>query len=871
MKTIITSNDQRDTILRKLAKDNNGIVKDTQVLPFNVALKEESDDDVLLSLRLASKLKEKEKDFPIYRDMFKYPSFINEIISFSKECILYNITVDDLPTGNPNEEELKRILDISLSLDYVEKRNINNKDTVINELLEDKDTSLSYQFINDTYHYEIYEKLKEKLPFNPYPSNNPTLHLKYALNARCEAESIVQDICKSNKSSNIILTNPSSQLPLYEAVLSRYNIPFSSLKESYSLKTPLIFKALVLFALKKDKDSLLECIALNAFTKKASGRVLDFFEETLTSTNMPEDISNLSNSDIFENEIRNHIEEYKEAKEYYDSVLDEINELLNTKTYKEMFYKAFGILKNNSILSVKEEFSMASKIRSTLIEAQDYIQVDEDLIFLARAIENYKASYQILESDFVVISDIRHPIEPKENAYIVSVNGSNYPGVISKQGLFDERYVESIDKYPSKQDRYDMYMKQLDWLNNSASKNLYYSYYTNDYKGKEIKLSFEIENKFKGIEASKWDLVSLTPKKVNGHKLSEDNAKDLFLKDGKVEGSISTIERYFMCQYSYFIGSGLKVRKNQRPTLQANTIGTIQHKLLEDSFNDNKEKYASLSKEEIEKYIEPSFEVLYKLHPNSKEFISITKQRMIDGIYVSLKFLEDFEDNTSFKEAHSEYSFKDKDITDHVRLRGVIDRIDVYRDELLRIVDYKSSGKQLNEAKIKAGEQLQLITYLIIASEIKKLNSAGAYYFSLKQENVNVIAKKREKENKQYYISSTFFDEASSKERAFNKRRLSGWTFIEDTEDLDKSGSHIISLGSQMDYEKVKKCILEVYELLYNELTSGSILVNPIGSSDIDSACTYCDYKSICRHKGELNKITPLVMADDSFKVEKEK
>ena len=60
-----------------------------------------------------------------------------------------------------------------------------------------------------------------------------------------------------------------------------------------------------------------------------------------------------------------------------------------------------------------------------------------------------------------------------------------------------------------------------------------------------------------------------------------------------------------------------------------------------------------------------------------------------------------------------------------MRLKGIIDRIDTCLGDL-RILDYKSSAKTLSESKVKAGLQLQLLTYLIIAVRKLRLNPAGA-------------------------------------------------------------------------------------------------------------------------------------------------
>lgn len=860
MKTIITSNEQRDVILRNYAKENHGILKDIQVLPLQVALKEESDDTLVLSLQLSSLLKQEKENFPIYQDMFSFPAFLNEIISFSKECILYDIQYTDLPSNNPNEEELKRIMKIALSLDYAEKENVKHKDKIIDSIKNDPNVSLHYQFLLDSYHYSIYKLLTNTIPTIPYPTNDPSVSIKYALNSRSEAEAIAQDICLHNKPTNIILCDPKTLLPLYESVLTRYNIPFTSLKEQQPLHITLVYKALVMLGIHKDRESLLECIRLNAFEKHASGNVYDFLEETLTSTDMSSDISYLKDSSIFEREIKDHIQQYEYAKEYYDSIKDDVDLLLLSNTPKEILYNAFSIVRKNSLLNDKVEFNAAIDIRNKILETQDYIQNNGDLLFLVRAIENLKSSYQLLQSDFCTITDLTHPVEPKEISYIVSANGSNYPGFPVKSGLFDERYVESILKYPSQKERYSMYMDQLSWISHCATKQLYYSYYTNDYQGREVQLAFDIENQYPN-KPEKWNLVSLTNKKKEEHHLDSELSKQLFEKDGKIIGSISTIERWFSCPYSYFIQSGLHIRKKQQPSIDASSIGSVQHKLLEDSFHKNGKQYASICEEEIREFIGPSFEVLHALHPNQTQTIDLTRERMIDGIQVALDFLNDFEKHSSYKQKEAEYQFLE-DITEHVTLKGIIDRLDVYANEFVRIIDFKSSSKTLSDSKVKAGTQLQLLTYLIIATRLLQLKPAGSYYYSLKDENNTIPAKKKVRKD----FFETEWDEESQHSRMINNKNFSGWTFTDRLTELDDDGTHISSLKTMKDYKLVEECITSLYELFHEEVTDGNISIDPT-----EKACDFCDYKSICRFHGEKRKPTALVMKDVEFKKGKEK
>ena len=852
MKTIIAENTQKDSIYQKLTNEN-GIVNDVQILSLSSSLKEEVDDSIVFSMLLSNALLARKEEFPIYAKMFNYPAFIQEILQFSKECIYYNIQVDDLPETNQNEEELKRILAISLTLDFSEKRNVARKDKQIQALKENKDTLLYYSFYTDAYHYDIYQQLLSTMPSKKYPKNTPAVSLRYALNARSEAEAVVQDICKKNQPCTIILTDTTSQLPLYESVLSRYHVPFSSLRKVSQLHFPLILSCLIMLGIHKDRESLLNALRYNAFEKHCPPNTYAFFQNTLTSIEMPKDLSNLTN-DVFQNEIRKYNQLYEEAYAFYTSISADLEALCNAKTMQEILYTAFSIARKSTYLTQNAEMTSAISIRKTLISSMPYIQTKENLIFLANAIKNVHANTQILDSTFCTITDLTHPIDPTQTSYVVSTSGSTFPGVPKKTGLFDETYVEKIHAYPTQAKRYDLYMKQLQWIENSAEKELIYSYYTNDYQGREVQLAFEIENQYKPI-TTKWELVSLPPQKKKEHTLPEEIAHALFEEHGKVTGSISTIERYFACPYSYFIRSGLHVRKKDDASLDSKYIGTIQHAVLENSFHQFGKQYATVTKDDIRTSIEETFQTLDALSPTKVAFHQLTKERMIHSLWDAFQFLQDFEKHTSFIPTQVEYPFHE-DISEHVTLHGIIDRLDTHTPDMLRIIDFKSSQYSLSENMVKAGQQLQLLSYLIVAKRIFQLDPAGAYYFSLKNASYDVPAKKVVKKD----VIETDWNLESEHTRMINARRLKGWTFTDRYTELDDNQEHITSVDREKEFTNVEDCILTLYETFYEELIQGNISLDPT-----ENACNFCEYKSICRFHGIKRKIKPIASKDIDF------
>ena len=234
---------------------------------------------------------------------------------------------------------------------------------------------------------------------------------------------------------------------------------------------------------------------------------------------------------------------------------------------------------------------------------------------------------------------------------------------------------------------------------------------------------------------------------------------------------------------------------------------------------------------------------------------------MVDGLCISLEFLKEMEMNTSFICSEQEYHFemdllKEEEIPIHIR--GIIDRIDRCQDAL-RILDYKSSDKNLSKNKVLAGVQLQLLTYLVLATQIFNAKAMGAYYFSLKNSTVKVKAGKLNGRTFEY----SELDKQDYHDLWIKEEILKGWTF-DDPNILDYDGQHINNLsvkdgnvsirGGKYDFKQVEIAINELYRLLKERLLTGKIECRPL-----EGACLFCNYKTICTYKGMEQKIESLL------------
>ncbi len=570
---------------------------------------------------------------------------------------------------------------------------------------------------------------------------------------------------------------------------------------------------------------------------------MPFLEATLTGFTI-DDIAESIEGTVFAKHMEHYTGMKEQAEGYLNLIQSQIGSLLSCQEDKDVLVAAYNILCHSPFLEQEKELMAGMHIRMVLQEAMDYMETKQDILFLVTALEQGDASSSSYVTDFCVVTDLSRPVEAKQRTYVVGCSGANYPGYKAKSGLFDESYVAMIDKYPSAKERYELYVSQLSWIVHSASEELVYSYCTNDYQGREIQLSFDIESLFDKSTITKWDLKQMRPCDKRSHVLETDTAKLLFAPDGVVTGSISTIERFFNCPYSYFLQSGLKLRRPDPTTLDGSVIGTIQHHVMETLIKRHGKDYANASREEIEEILMPCFDGLKAMNPRLADEADMTCERMLLGLERSLQFLSDMEKHTSYAPKYMEKRFQNFPIVPGVSLRGTIDRLDTFANDF-RIIDYKSSEKSLSDKNVKQGRQLQLLTYLVTAATLFDVRPAGAYYFSMKESPYDMVACSAT----QKAINETDWSEEAQIENMIAERKLKGWTLKPEGETvaIDDDDRHFpVNKRYIRDYDSIVDCLHEIYGYFFDETTSGNIGLTPI-----ENACMFCDYRPICRFHGE--------------------
>ena len=220
-------------------------------------------------------------------------------------------------------------------------------------------------------------------------------------------------------------------------------------------------------------------------------------------------------------------------------------------------------------------------------------------------------------------------------------------------------------------------------------------------------------------------------------KLAQELTEALYGDD--FTSSVSRIEKYFSCPFAHFIFYGLRLQ--QRPAFRLETFEMVDlfHEALmwisKETIRLNvpwnkltKEQCAHLAREAVEQIV-PAFSHQILLSSSRYRYIQRKLMHIVEKTMVALS---QHAKNSTFKPIAVEASFgpsKNEQLPPleialnggrKMKLSGRIDRIDhakVGGTSYLRVIDYKSSGRDLDLNEVYYGLSLQLLTYLDVAVE----------------------------------------------------------------------------------------------------------------------------------------------------------
>lgn len=417
--------------------------------------------------------------------------------------------------------------------------------------------------------------------------------------------------------------------------------------------------------------------------------------------------------------------------------------------------------------------------------------------------------------------------------------------------------INSRDEILNKKTTYEALINNINKLKeqDNIEKIWYYIY---DYYKKDTEWNEKLKQSLKGLNYTN------IPEKIE-----QENIDKLY--GNTLVTSISKLERYRSCPFSYYLQYGLKIKPQEELKIQTLNTGTFIHEVIDEFFEKVKEdgkKLEDITDEELAEIINKI--VNEKLGQNKNYIFTSTAKyralvvRLKKIIKKALKYIIETIVKSRFDVLGTEIEFGEKGKYKPIRLTlengknieiiGKIDRVDTAQGEdgkYLRIIDYKSSAKNIDLNEVYAGLQIQLLTYLDATCKEEDLMPAGILYFSMLEQMIKAD-KRMEQEEIEEKIRANFKMKglilADVKVVKLHDKDLEKGSSALVPAYIDKEGNLSDKKTSGVTAEQfasLQKYMYILIKQISKEILGGNIDLKPY-YKDKKTPCKYCDYKSIC-------------------------
>lgn len=617
------------------------------------------------------------------------------------------------------------------------------------------------------------------------------------------------------------------------------------------------------------------------------------------------------------------------TKQLYDFLQKQNFENKISRKKEELLEKGLIDLANEYIESYNIILEILDEI--VLIFGEEKLTIDNYSKILKIGLKNSELGKIPATQDQVTLGDVDRSRSHKVDiVFVIGLNDGIFPSVNKNEG-----FLNDLDREKLKGDGIELANGTIENLYEerfniykvftTAEKQLYLSYASSDEEGKALRASILI-NKIKKIfpklkEESdvitkKYDVINkkITYEELleqiyklkNKEKIEElwyevynwyqENVewKDRLQEDmlgieytnipknimkknierlyGNVlNTSVSRLEQYRRCPFSYYLQYGLKIKPKEELKIRSFDTGSFMHETIDTFFKHTNEEKIALSEIEeqdifdivskiIDEKLESSKNYMFKATVKYKILVNRLKRIVSKAIKYIIQTIiySDF----SIKGSEVEFDRKGEykpiiiELEDgkKIEITGKIDRIDIAKQEdgnYLRIIDYKSSSKNIDLNEVYAGLQIQLLTYIDAVCKEEDLIPAGIFYFSLLEQMIKADKKITEEEieeliRKNFKMKGLIV--ADVKIIKMNDNSLTTGTSKLVPAAISKSGEIIEKWTNgvkQEEFELLQKYIYKTIKDISLEIFNGNIDLRPY-NKDGKTPCEYCEYKSIC-------------------------
>lgn len=369
-------------------------------------------------------------------------------------------------------------------------------------------------------------------------------------------------------------------------------------------------------------------------------------------------------------------------------------------------------------------------------------------------------------------------------------------------------------------------------------------------------------------------LSSLTYRN-EGRNLTEKTSRRLY--GVKLATSVSRMERFVACPFSHFASHGLKLRERQLYRLQAPDIGQLFHAALSQmavKFQSEHRSWGDLTAEECLREAEQTVD---RLAPMLQGEILLSSKRY--G-YISRKLknivgrasviLGEQARRGKFEPVGLELDFGpgkplppltfELDNGVKMEIVGRIDRVDMARGEhgvMLRVIDYKSSQKDLRLHEVYYGLSLQMLTYLDVLLTYAELwigeqaLPAGTLYFHVHDpvlQSANGMTPEAAAEEllKRYKMKGLLLADREAVSLMDSYLEKGHSAILPVAVKADGSFYSSAAVATPEQWETLLAAVRRNMTAIGSRITGGDVAIEPYRIQQ-ETACTYCSYRPVCQ------------------------
>lgn len=400
---------------------------------------------------------------------------------------------------------------------------------------------------------------------------------------------------------------------------------------------------------------------------------------------------------------------------------------------------------------------------------------------------------------------------------------------------------------------------------------------------------------------------------IRQEKLSPKVTKALFGKN--ILSSVSRLEQFSACPFSYFAEYGLKAEERKLYQLRTPDLGILFHSVLEQFSAGLAEEglsWQDLTKEDTQRRVSAAVEQAAPLLGSQILLDSAANRYLIrrlkrisfraawtlarhiqSGLFVPTAFELGFGQKEALPPIHISMADGSRLI-----LRGKIDRVDLLDAEgtrYVKIIDYKSGSKTFHFQDIYYGLQMQLLIYLDAYLKTQggdgfAYRPGGVFYFRVTDPTLAVTSEMSAEEiQQQLYEKMQMSGLVLNREEVIRAMDLS--LFDPKTGAPIAGASSIIPLkynkggspsaasyvAEEQDYYLLMDFVIQQAAKIGQQMKEGIIVPSPYRKKD-QTPCTYCKYASLCRYDyqdrpyyRDLKKMDAAAFWEELHKIQEEK